>query len=111
MTLANVLLMTVSEIFGNANFKHYAGGTGHQGHLAGGFVGYVGVMYFLIKSFSGASMLWVGAMWEGMITILGSAYAFFILGERFDSWIQYAGLLLGLVAMCMVHVGGAHRNH
>lgn len=51
-------------------------------------------------------MLWVGAMWEGMITLLGSAYAFFILGERFNSWIQYAGLGLGILAMYMVHCGG-----
>ena len=50
-------------------------------------------------------MLWVGAMWEGMITLLGSAYAFFILGERFNSWIQYAGLGLGILAMYMVHCG------
>lgn len=111
MTLLNVLLMTVSEIFGNANFKHFTGDAGHHGHLVGGFVGYIGVMYFLIKSFSSASMLWVGAMWEGMITLLGSAYAFFVLGERFDSWVQYAGLVLGIVAMWMVHTGGAHRNH
>ena len=108
MALVNVFAMTVAEIFGNANFKNFAGAGGHNGHVVGGVVGYVGVMYFLVKSFSGASMLWVGAMWEGMITLLGSAYAFFILGERFDSWIQYAGLALGLVAMWMVHTGGGH---
>ena len=106
MTLLNVLAMTLAEIFGNANFKHFAGGTGHNGHLVGGFVGYLGVMFFLIKSFSSASMLWVGAMWEGMITLLGSAYAFFILGERFNSWVQYAGLGLGILAMYLVHCGG-----
>lgn len=105
MTLLNVLAMTLAEIFGNANLKHYASGGGHHGHIAAGLVGYLGVTYFLIRSFSSASMLWVGAMWEGMITLLGSAYAFFILGERFSSWIQYAGLGLGVLAMYMVHCG------
>jgi multidrug transporter EmrE-like cation transporter len=54
-------------------------------------------------------MLWVGAMWEGMITVIGSLVAFFVLGERFTSPVQYAGLGLGLLAMLMVHYGGDHH--
>jgi hypothetical protein len=45
-------------------------------------------------------------MWEGMITVLGSLFAIFILGERFNHWIQYAGILVGLLAVYMVHLGG-----
>ena len=105
MTLLNVLAMTVAEIFGNANFKHFVGDTGHHGHLVGGFVGYMGVMYFLIQSFTSASMLMTTFLWEGMITVLGSSYAVFVLGENFDHWIQWAGVALMGVAMWMVHSG------
>lgn len=105
MTLINVLAMTLAEIFGNANFKHFAGGAGHHGHLLGGFVGYLGVMYFLIQSFSSTSMLVTTFMWEGMITVLGSAYAVLFLGERFTSWIQYLGAFLAVLSVWMIHCG------
>jgi hypothetical protein len=44
-------------------------------------------------------------MGEGMITVLGAGVAFFVLGERFNHPIQYIGLLLGIIAMLMVHFG------
>lgn len=75
----------------------------------GGIFGYIAVVYFLVQSFMSANMLWVGAMWEGMITVIGSLVAFFVLGERFTSPVQYAGLGLGLLAMLMVHYGGDHH--
>lgn len=105
MALANVLAMTVAEIFGNANLKHFAGDAGHHGHLVGGCVGYACVMYFLIQSFATTSMLVTTFLWEGMIAVLGSAYALFILGERFTSGIQYAGVALMILAMWMIHHG------
>lgn len=105
MTLINVLAMTIAEIIGNANFKNFASGNGHHGHLLGGFIGYIGVMYFLIQSFASTSMLMTTFLWEGMITVLGSAYAIFFLGENFESWIQWAGVGLTFVAMWLVHSG------
>jgi multidrug transporter EmrE-like cation transporter len=105
MTLLNVLAMSLAEIFGNANFKNFVGSDGHHGHLVGGFVGYLGVMYFLIQSFASTSMLVTTFMWEGMITVLGSAYAFIVLGERFTSWIQYVGVVLAILSVWMVHCG------
>lgn len=105
MALFNVLAMTLAEIFGNANLKHFAGGSGHHGHLLGGCVGYACVMYFLIQSFATTSMLVTTFLWEGMIAVLGSAYALFVLGERFTSWIQYVGVGLMVLAMYMIHWG------
>jgi multidrug transporter EmrE-like cation transporter len=51
-------------------------------------------------------MLYVGAMWEGMVTVIGSLVAYFILGERFAHWSQYLGLVLAVVAMILVQRGG-----
>lgn len=105
MTLLNVLAMTVAEIFGNANLKHFTGNAGRPGHLVGGCVGYACVMYFLIQSYATTSMLVTTFLWEGMIAVLGSAYALFVLGERFTSGIQYAGVALMVLAMWMIHQG------
>ena len=98
--------MTIAEIIGNANLKNFTTESGHHGHLVGGCIGYMGVMYFLIKSFASTSMLMTTFLWEGMITVLGSAYAIIVLGENFDHWVQWAGVALMGVAMWMVHSGG-----
>jgi hypothetical protein len=50
-------------------------------------------------------MLVTTFLWEGMIAVLGSAYALLVLGERFTSWIQYLGVALMVLAMYMIHKG------
>lgn len=106
MALAYVLGMSCAEIVGNCNLKFFAESnhTKHH-HLVIGLLAYVAVIALLIKSFSHANMLYVSALWEGMITILGAAVAFFLLGERFKHPVQWAGLVLALIAVLMVHFG------
>ena len=104
MTLLNVAAMTVAEIWGNTHFKWY---TTHKRWdlFWKGVLGYLGVIYFLVQSLAAQDMLWVTAMWEGMITVMGAGASVFILGESFNHWIQWVGLSLGVVAMGMVHIG------
>ena len=105
MSIAHVLAMSIAEIFGNFHLKTYAAGNKSK-NLICGVMGYCGVLYFLVRSFAlGGSLLWVSAMWEGMITVLGAGVAFFVLGERFKHPVQYIGLLLGVIAILMVHFG------
>jgi hypothetical protein len=104
MTLLNVCCMTMAEIFGNFNVQKFAQ-TNRGRDLIFGILGYMGVMFFLWKSFGHGNMLWVTAMWEGMIIVLGSAFAYFYLGERFHHPVQYIGILLGILAMCCVNYG------
>ena len=105
MSLASVFAMSLAEIFGNFHLKNFAASNSHHNLLCG-ILGYCGVLYFLVRSFMlGGTLLWVSAMWEGMITVLGAGVAFFVLGERFNHPIQYIGILLGIVAMLMVHYG------
>lgn len=105
MALVNILMMSLAETFGNIHFKWFAKSQA-QYHMIGGLVGYVGVVYFLVQSFSAESLLYVSAMWEGMITVLGALVAYFFLGERFTSPVQYLGIIFGLLGMIMVHAGG-----
>ena len=102
MTLFNVVLMTIAEIYGNYNLQNFAASRKSK-HLLLGLMGYVGVIYYLIQSFGHGNMLWVTTMWEGMIIVLGSAFAFFYLGERFTHPVQYMGILLGIIAMACVN--------
>ena len=103
--------MTCAETFGNVNLKRFAeSGNISHGHLAQGILGYIIVLYFLIKSLGASSMLYVGAVWEGMITIIGSLVAYFVLGERFNHWVQYVGIVLAVLAIYLVHWGGNHKS-
>ena len=105
MALVTVFAMSVAEIFGNFHLKTFAANNSKH-NLMCGVMGYCGVLYFLVRSFAlGGSLLWVSAMWGGMITVLGAGVAFFVLGARFSHPIQYIGLLLGIIAMLMVHFG------
>ena len=105
MSLAHVLAMSIAEIFGNFHLKNFAASNSHH-NLFCGIAGYCGVLYFLVRSFAlGGSLLWVSAMWEGMITVLGAGFAIFVLGERFSHPIQYFGIFLAIVAMLLVHLG------
>ena len=105
MSLAHVFAMSIAETFGNFHLKNFAASNSHHNLLCG-LMGYCGVLYFLVRSFAlGGSLMWVSAMWEGMITVLGAGFAFFVLGERFSHPIQYIGILLAVVAMMMVHLG------
>jgi multidrug transporter EmrE-like cation transporter len=105
MSLAHVFAMSLAETFGNFHLKNFAANNSHH-NLFCGIAGYCGVLYFLVRSFAlGGSLLWVSAMWEGMITVLGAGFAIFVLGERFSHPIQYFGIFLAIVAMILVHLG------
>lgn len=105
MSLAHVFAMSLAETFGNFHLKNFAANNSHH-NLFCGIAGYCGVLYFLVRSFAlGGSLLWVSAMWEGMITVLGAGFAIFVLGERFSHPIQYFGIFLAIVAMMLVHLG------
>ena len=104
MTLLNIVCMSVAEIFGNRSIQNYAQ-TKKVRDLFLGLLGYLVVVYFLYRSFGEQNMMWVSAMWQGMIIVLGSAFAYFYIGERFTHPMQYIGVLLGLAAMFCVSYG------
>lgn len=105
MTLLNIVCMSVAEIFGNRSIQNYAH-TKKVRDLILGLLGYLVVIFFLYKSFTTGNMMWVSAMWQGMIIVFGSAFAYFYVGERFTHPIQYFGVILGLLAMfCVSYTG------
>jgi multidrug transporter EmrE-like cation transporter len=105
MSLAHVLAMSIAEVFGNVHLKNFAASNSHH-NLFCGIAGYCGVLYFLVRSFAlGGSLLWVSTMLEAGITLSGTLFAFFVLGERFEHPIQYMGVLFCVLAILMIHHG------
>jgi multidrug transporter EmrE-like cation transporter len=101
--------MSIAEIFGNRSIQNYSQSKRTR-DLILGLLGYMVVIYFLYKSFGQGNMMWVSTMWQGMIIVLGSAFAYFYIGERFTHPLQYVGVVLGLLAMICVSYGDA-KSH
>ena len=96
------MLLSVAEIVGDFGYKSYAR-TGATRSFAQGTVGYLGVIYFLIKSLREGNILYVNGMWDGVSAALESIAAYFILGERLSRPIEYIGLALVIVGILMLH--------
>ena len=97
----HVTLLSIIEIFGDFNLRFYAQ-THKIEHLGYGILGYVGVVYFLYKSFLYNNVLFVNALWDGMSNIIESIAAFVILGDRLESVSQYVGLFLLLAGIVLL---------
>lgn len=105
MTTINVVLATLAEIFGDFGFKEFARQGTANGFLQGA-AGYVGVIYFLIKSLKGGNILYVNGAWDGISGILESLAAYFILGERFNHPMQYVALGIISIGLIMLRYYG-----
>jgi multidrug transporter EmrE-like cation transporter len=102
MSNLNIVLLSIAEVFGDFGYKTFAR-TGTKASFAQGSLGYVGVIYFLIKSLRQGNVLYVNGMWDGVSAIIESLAAYIILGERLKGPLQYAGLVLVIIGICMLH--------
>lgn len=98
MSLVQIGLLSTIEIVGDFALKQYAN---HGGifSLMIGIIGYIGVVCMLIISLQNSTILIVNGAWDGVSTLLESAAAYILLGERFNDVWQYIGLgfiILGL---------------
>jgi multidrug transporter EmrE-like cation transporter len=105
MSLIDISLMSISEIMGDFGFKSVAR-TGSLQGWAGGLLGYVGIIYYLIKSLRIGNVSYVNGMWDGVSGIIETVVAFVIFGERLNSPAQYIGILLIAVGLMMLKNGG-----
>ena len=109
LPLINICLMSCAEIFGNAHFQKYSNSNRSKDCLLG-ILGYIGVIYFLIKSFGHGNMLWVSTIWQSMVILLSATFAYFYLGERFHHPVQYMGIVLGALAVFCIQYHPSHLS-
>jgi len=102
MSLSTVALMSLAEIIGDFGFKGFARAGGAAAFTQGS-VGYIIVIYLLIKSLKTGNVLYVNGMWDGVSAIAESAAAYLILGERLNRPIEYFGLFIIIVGIFLLH--------
>ena len=95
----NIFLATLTEIIGDFGFKNFAR-TGATDGFMQGTLGYMGVIYFLIKSLKKANVLYVNGAWDAISAVVESLAAYIILGERFNHPMQYVAL--GIITLGII---------
>ena len=103
MSLIDITAMALVEILGDFSLKAFAN-EGGATYLAGGVLGYAGVLYFLIRSLQNSTVLLVNGAWDGISTVIESAAAYVLLGERMEHTYQYVGLLFIIVGLFMLRI-------
>ena len=102
MSNFDIAALSIAEIFGDFGFKAFAR-TGTGLSFAQGSIGYIGIVYFLIRSLRVGNVLYVNGMWDGVSAVLESLAAYFILGERLNRPIEYIGLVAIIAGIFMLH--------
>ena len=102
MSLLDVSALSIAEIVGDFGFKGFARGGGVPA-FAQGSLGYIAVIYFLIRSLRVGNVLYVNGMWDGISAVLESLAAYFLFGERLTNPLQYMGLIVVIAGIFMLH--------
>ena len=105
MSMINIVAMSLTEIIGDFGFKNVAR-TGSAGGWVAGITGYIGVIYFLIRSLVAGNVTYVNGMWDGVSGILETLVAYVVFGERLNTPQQYAGILMIAVGLMVLKSGG-----
>lgn len=107
----NLIMLCLVEVYGDFKFKAYAR-LPNNGNISDGVplfiqgcVGYMGVIYFLIRMLRYKDVIWVNPMWDGGSALIETLFAYFMYGERLKYPINYAGLALVVVGLFMLRNG------
>lgn len=100
--LINLILLCIVEIFGDFSLEKYTK-TNSIKDLTQGIGWYGAVVFFLIRSLRGSSILYINGMWDGISGLIESLAAYFYLGQRFENPIQYFGLGFIIIGMFLLH--------
>jgi hypothetical protein len=109
MSLPQIIALSSIEVVGDFGLKEYAN-NGGLSNLAIGIGGYIGVVGMLIMALQDSTILMVNGAWDGVSTIIESLAAYLILGERFDNFLQYVGLVVIVIGVYLLKVPWSKKH-
>ena len=98
MSYQDIGALILTEIVGDFGFQKFANSGGIV-PFSIGVGGYIGVVYYLIRSLQGSQILMVNAVWDGLSALLETVAAMIILGEYFDDPWKYIGICLIILGL------------
>lgn len=102
MSLVNLLGLSLVELVGDLSLRTYANG-GALHFLGLGSLGYIGVVYFLIRSLRGSTLLYVNGMWDGLSALITTIASIVILQEGLKNVWQYIGIAFIICGLFLLH--------
>ncbi len=93
MSYQDISMLIITEIIGDFGYKEFANHGGIKAFMTG-TIGYVGVIYFLIRSLQGEQVLLINAAWDGLSALFETIAAMIFLGEYFTDPLKYIGIIL-----------------
>ena len=75
-----------------------------------GVASYIGVVILLIISLQNSTILLVNNAWDGTSSVLESIFAFFILGERFENYMQYVGMFSIIIGLFLLKLPWSKKH-
>ena len=103
MSYQDLIPLILIEIIGDFGYKEFANKGGIKNFTVG-TIGYIGVVYYLIRSLQGSKILIVNAAWDGLSALIESVSAMIFLGERFDDPLQYLGVSFIIAGLFFLHL-------
>jgi multidrug transporter EmrE-like cation transporter len=103
MSFQQIVALSVVEIIGDFALKEFSNKGGFLPFTIG-IGGYIGVVYLLIVSLQGSTVLLVNGAWDGISALIESIAAYIFLGERFHSYLQYIGLLFIIIGVYLLKI-------
>ena len=103
MSIPLLIAISCVEIIGDFGLKSFANDGGIS-YLGVGLTGYIGVISLLIYSLQDSSILLVNSGWDAMSSIIETLAAFIFLGERFDHYMQYVGIVFIVVGIYFLKI-------
>jgi multidrug transporter EmrE-like cation transporter len=103
MSYQDIGALIITEIIGDFGFQKFANGGGIM-PFSVGISGYIGVIYFLIRSLQGSQILLVNVVWDGLSALLETIAAMVILGEYFEDPWKYVGIILIILGLFFLKI-------
>ena len=101
MLIYLIIAVSLVEYFGDLNFQKFAK-TGKTSNLFYGVIFYAFMIKLLIEALKKSNLIYMNGMWDGVSTIIGTIFAWWLLHERLSNPMQWLGLVLiflGLIAL------------
>jgi multidrug transporter EmrE-like cation transporter len=99
-----IIAVSLVEYFGDQNFQKFAK-TGKTSNLVYGIIFYAFMLKLLIEALKKSNLIYMNGMWDGISTIIGTIFAWWLLHERLSNPMQWLGLLLILLGLLSLNVG------